>query len=142
MPFQDLFHISYFTRLRYGFMIDPQMILGWTCLEKDIRDAVDLLLAHEHASAITWLVPTTLGCQGVFKRVQTLRTQYKSAKEWFSLFMCALSYAIAVSMAHHKEFFDEAMPHWFSFLSQWAFSQIWLSDLRSSMVSYFDLCID
>jgi hypothetical protein len=143
VPFQDLFHISYFPRLRYGgFMIDPQIILGWARLEKDIRDAVDVLLDHERASKIAWLVPTTLGCQGVFMRVHILRTQYKNSKEWFSLLMGALSYAIAVSITHRQEIFDEAMPHWFSFLSQRDFSQIWLSGIRSSMVADFDSCID
>src|SRR5271155_5432680 len=56
--------------------------------------------------------------------------------------MGALSYAIAVSITHRQEKFDEQMPHWFSFLSQRVFSQIWLSGIRSSMVAYFDLCID
>ena len=52
IPFQDLFHISYLPRLRYGgFMIDPQIILGWARLEKDKRDAVYLLLVHERAPA-------------------------------------------------------------------------------------------
>ena len=112
-------------------MIDPQIILGWACLEKDLRDAVNLLLVHERAPAIAWLVSTTLGCQGVFNQVHTLRTRYKDSKEWFSfkLLMGALSYAIAVSITHHQEIFDEAMPHW-------------LSGLRSSMVAYFDSCID
>jgi hypothetical protein len=116
-------------------MIDPQIILGWARLERDIQDAVNLLLAHERTPAIAWLVPTSLGCQGVFKRVHTLRTQFKHSKEWFSLFMGALSYAIAVSITHRQENFNEAMPHWFSFLSQRVFSQIWLSGLRSSMVA-------
>ena len=121
-------------------MIDPQIILGWARLEKDIRDAVNLLLAHERAPAIAWLVPTALGCQGVFKRVYTLRTQFKHSKEWFSLFMGALSYAIAVSITHREENFDEQIPHWFSSLSQRDFSQIWLSGLRSSMVAYLCQC--
>ena len=56
--------------------------------------------------------------------------------------MGALSYAIAVSITHRQENFDEAMPHWFSFLSQRDFSQIWLSGIRSSMVADFDSCID
>ena len=99
-------------------MIDPHIILGWARLEKDIRDAVNLLLVHERVPAIAWLVPTTLGCQGVFNRVHTLCTQFKHSKEWFSLLMGALSYAITVSITHHQEIFDEAMPHWFSFLSQ------------------------
>ena len=143
VPFQDLFHISYFARLRYGsFMLDPQIVLGWARLEKDMQDAANVLLAHERAPSIAWLVPTTLGCQGVFKRVCTLRAQYKNSKEWFSLFMGALSYAIAISITNRQELLDEAMPHWFSFLSQRDFSQIWLSGIRSSMVAYFDSCID
>jgi hypothetical protein len=32
-------------------MIDPQTNLGWARLKKDIRDAVNLLLAHERALA-------------------------------------------------------------------------------------------
>ena len=123
-------------------MVDPQIILGWARLEKNIQDAVNVLLAHEQAPAIAWLVPTALACQGVFKQVYTLRTQFKHSKEWFSLYMGALSYAIAVSITHRQEIFDEAMPHWFSFLSQRDFSQIWLSGVRSSMVAYFDSCID
>ena len=123
-------------------MIDPQIILGWARLKIDIRDAVNLLLVHECTLAIAWLVPTTLGCQGVFNRVHTLRTQFKHSKEWFSLLMGALPYAIAVSITHHQEIFDKVMPHWFSFLSQRDFSQIWLSGIRSSMVAYFDSCIE
>src|ERR1700678_1238861 len=121
-------------------MIDPQIILGWACLEKDIRDAVNLRLAHERAPAIAWIVPTALGCQGVFKRAHILRAQFSHSKEWFSLFMGALSYAIAVSITHHQEIFDEQMPHWFSLLSQQDFSQIWLSGLRLSMVAYLWQC--
>ena len=95
-------------------MIDPQIILGWACLKKDIQDAVNILLAHEHAPAIAWIVPTALGCQGVFKRAHILRAQFSHSKQWFSLFMGALSYAITVSITHRQEKFDEQMPHWFN----------------------------
>lgn len=143
VPFQDLFHISYFYRLRHaGFMIDPQIILAWARLERDIRDAVDLLLAHEHAPPIAWIVPTALGCTGSFSRAKAIRTNYNHSKEWFSLFMGCLSYAIAVSITRRGEPLDEPMPHWFSFLSLRDFSQIWLSGLRSSMVTNFHLCVD
>jgi hypothetical protein len=57
--------------------------------------------------------------------------------------MGALSYAIAVSITHHQEPFNEEMPHWFSFLhEQGKFSQIWLSGIRSSMVASFDSYVD
>ena len=143
VPFQDLFHISYFPRLRHGgFMINPQIILGWARLERDIREAVNCILAHEHAPPIAWIIGTALGCTGSYKRVHTLRTNFEHSKEWFSLFMGCLSYAIAVSITHRQELFNEPVPHWFSFLSQRGFSQIWLSGVRSSMVACFDSCIN
>lgn len=139
VPFQDLFHISYFPRLHYGpFAIDPQIILGWARLEKNIKDAVELLLSHEHAPTITWIASTSLGCTGTFKRVRELRSSFARSKQWFSLFMGALSYAIATSLSCHQEHFYEEMPHWFSFLSKQQYPQIWLSGIRSSLVATFD----
>ena len=71
VPFQDLFHISYIPRLRYGgFTIDPQIILGWAHLEKDIRDTVELLLSHEGAPSIAWIVRMSLGCTGIFRQAR------------------------------------------------------------------------
>lgn len=73
VPFQDLFHISYFPHLPHAaFMIDPQIILGWAHLERNIKDAVELLLSHEHAPPITWIAPTSIGCTSYFRRVHDL----------------------------------------------------------------------
>src|SRR5271169_6339175 len=95
VPFQDLFHISYIPHSRYaGFTVDPQIILGWARLEKDIRDAVELLLSHGGAPAIAWIVQTSLGCTGRFRRIRDLRAGFADSKNWFALFMGALSYAI------------------------------------------------
>ena len=143
VPFQDLFHISYFPRLRCRyFAIDPQVILGWARLEKNIKDAVEILLVHEHAPAITWIAPTSLACTGDFKLVCDLRDSYTHSKQWFSLFMGALSYSIAISLYRHRELFYDAALHWFSFLYQQEYSQIWLSGIRSSIVATFDLSVD
>jgi hypothetical protein len=144
VPFQNLFHISYFPRRRYGgFMIDSQTILGWVRLEKHIIDAVHLLLSVERMPGISWIIPTALACTDLFKQVRTLRASYIHSKEWFSVFMGAFSYAIAVSITHHQEHFYEEMPHWLSFLHErGGFSQIWLSGIRSSMVASFDSYVD
>jgi hypothetical protein len=139
VPFQDLFHISFFPRLRYGpFGLDPQIILGWVRLERNIKDAVELLLSHEHAPAITWIAPTSLSCTRYYKRPRDLRASYASSKEWFSLFIAAFSYAIAISLSRRRDDFYDGMPHWFSFLYEREYSQIWLSGIRSSMVATFD----
>ena len=54
----------------------------------------------------------------------------------------ALSYSIAISLDRHRELFYDAVPHWFSFLYQQEYSQIWLSGIRSSIVATFDLSVD
>jgi hypothetical protein len=139
VPFQDLFHISYFPRLRYGpFGLDPQIILGWVRLERNIKDAVELLLLHEHAPAISWIAPTSLGCTRYYKRPRDLRASYAKSKEWFSLWLGAFSYAIAISLSRRQDDFYDGSPHWLSFLHDREYSQIWLSGIRSSMVAIFD----
>jgi hypothetical protein len=140
VPFQDLFHISYFPRLQYGsFMLDPQIILGWARLQKNIIDAVELLLARESVPPINWIVSTSLGCGDIFRRVRDLRASYARSKGWFTLFMGAFSYAIAISLSHKQQHNCEGvMPYWFSFLSQRGnYSQIWLSGIMSSIVANF-----
>lgn len=140
VPFQELYHISYFPRRHSGyFAIDTEIVLGWARLEKNIRDAVALLLSHEHAPAITWIVPSSLACTGIFKRVRDLRVSFAHSKDWFSLFMGGLSYAIAVSLSLRQE---EDIPHWFSFLYERDYSQIWLSGIRSSIVATFDSSVE
>ena len=100
VPFQDLFHISIFPpRSDRSYAIDPKIILGWVSLERDIRDAANLILAHERAPPITWLISTSLGCTGGYRYVRLLQTEYRNSKGWFSLFMGGLSYAIAISIS-------------------------------------------
>ena len=137
--FQDLFHISYFHCLQYGsFALDPQIILGWVHLERNIKYAMELLLSHEHAPAISWIAPVSLGCKRYYQRPRHLCASYARSKGWFSLFMGAFSYTIAISLSHHQDDFYDGMLHWFLFLHEWEYSQIWLSGIRSSMVTTFD----
>jgi hypothetical protein len=95
-------------------------------------------LSHERAPAITWIARTSLACTGMFKRVSDLRAIFAHSKEWFSLFMGAFSYAIAISLSHRQDRFSDGCPHWFSFLYEREYTQIWLSGIRSSMVATFD----
>ncbi|KAF8810950.1 hypothetical protein BYT27DRAFT_7090717 [Phlegmacium glaucopus] len=82
VPFQDLFHISYFPQLHYGgFMIDPQTMLGWACLEKDIQDAMELLLTHERAPPRTWIAPTSISCTGAFRQVHNIHAHFMHSRE-------------------------------------------------------------
>jgi hypothetical protein len=122
--------------------MDADIILCWAHLERNIKDAVVLLLSHKYAPEITWIAPTSLACTGVYRQVHDLRDNFTHSKNWFSLFMGSFSYAIAVSLFHRQEHFYKEMPHWFSFLYEREFSQIWLSGIRSSIVATFNSSVD
>lgn len=143
VPFHELFHVpSFFPRLRSGFMLDNQIILRWAVIEKDIKDAIEMLLIHEQVSQVTWISRSALGCTGPFRQAYLLRGHVINTRNWFTMWMAGLSYAIALSITIRNEGFQEEMPHWFSFLSSQGWSQIWLSGIRSSPVASFDPSID
>jgi hypothetical protein len=56
--------------------------------------------------------------------------------------MGALSYAIAISLSHRNEDLYDGMPHWFSFLYEREYSQIWLSGIKSSAVATYGSSVD
>ncbi|KAF8802351.1 hypothetical protein BYT27DRAFT_7059341, partial [Phlegmacium glaucopus] len=116
--------------------------LAFLPLRPDIRDAVELLLTHERAPPITWIAPTSISCTGAFRRVHDLRAHFMHSREWFSQFMGGFSYAIAVSITLHHDNLHQGVPHWFSFLSERGYSQIWLSGVMSSIVATFDSSVN
>src|SRR6202522_1977880 len=144
VPFQDFFDIpSYFERVQGGgFRIDSLAIIKWATAEKDMMEAVERLLAHHHAPKISWIARTSIGCAGRFKRAHVLRAYFTASRYWFSLWMAGLSYAITVSLTLCHKDLDDGIPHWFSYLSDRGWSQIWLSGIRSSLVATFDSSID
>ena len=76
-----------------------------------------------------------------YKRPWHLCASYARSKGWFSLFMGAFSYTIAISLSHCQDDFYDGMLHWFSFLHEQEYSQIWLSGIRSSMATTFNLYV-
>jgi len=145
VPFQHFVDVpSYFDQVPGGgFMLDPQVIVKWAITEKEMIEAVERLLAHHlGASRINWIARTSIGCAGQFKRAHVLRAYFIASRYWFSLWTAGLSYAIAMSLTLSHQDLHEEMPHWFSFLSDRGWSQIWLSGIRSSLVATFDLSID
>jgi len=57
-------------------------------------------------NSLTFLVPTALGCQSVFKRVHTLRTQFNQKGgflySWVPFSMQISGFSIAVCFSHHS----------------------------------------
>ena len=55
----------------------------------------------------------------------------------FLLFMGAISYAIAIILSHRNDDLYDGMPHWFLFLYEQEYLQIWLSGIKSSAVATY-----
>ena len=143
VPFQELFNMPlYFPRSRSGFIFDYQYVLGWARVEKLLVDSIRRLLTHYRVPPITWIASTAIGCTGAFVRARDLRESVLNSRDWFSQWMAGLSYAIAISKTLENESLDDMWPAWFTFLSEQRFTQIWLSGIRSSLVSTFTPSVD
>ena len=143
VPFQELFNMQlYFPRFRAGFIFENKYILGWARVERRLLDSIRTLLNHYKIPEVTWIASTALGCTGAFERPSDLRDSVKNSRLWFSQWMAGMSYAIAISKSLEEESLDEIFPYWFGFLSDQRFKQIWLSGLRSSLVSTFSPSVD
>jgi hypothetical protein len=143
VPFSELLGFPpYFPRSRMGFSVDPSYSLGWARLAKLLVDAIRMLLSHLGAPAVVWISNTAVGCKGTFRRLEPLRVNFLNAKRWFSQWMAAMSYAIAISKTLKKEGLNDNFPFWFSFLSRQQYSQVWLSGLKSSLVDTFSPSVE
>jgi hypothetical protein len=143
VPFQYLFNVPlYFPRSPTGFIFDYQYVLGWARVEKLLVDSIRRLLNQYRAPPITWIASTAIGCTGAFVRARDLRESVLNSRGWFSQWMAGLSYAIAISKSLKNESLDDMWPAWFTFLSEQRFTQIWLSGIRSSLVSTFTPSVD
>jgi hypothetical protein len=143
VPFSELLDVPpYFPRSRLGFGVDPKYGLGWARLEKLLADAIRMLLSHYAAPRVVWISRTAVGCKGIFRRLEVLRSHFANTRRWFSQWLAAMSYAIAVCKTLENESLDAKFPFWFTFLSQQQYSQVFLSALRSSQVDTFSATVE
>jgi hypothetical protein len=135
VPFQPLFSIPpYFDRVRRGFMLDTVVLLKWNVVQHQLKFAASRLLSYHRAPTLRWIIPTVLRGlgSGVFSSVKDFREQVTSSRNWFSVFLAGLSYAIAVSLTMSDDRIDGDFPHWFFYLSSQQMEQLWLSGIHAS----------
>jgi hypothetical protein len=135
VPFQALFSIPpYFNRVYRGFMLDTRILLQWNVVQHQLKFAVERLLTHHKAPKLCWIISTALKYLGlgVFENVKDLRERVTRSRDWFSVFVAGLSYAIAVSLTISNDPIDGGIPHWFHFLSGQQMEQLWLSGIQAS----------
>ena len=143
IPFQSLFHIpKRFQKVDSGFMLDPQILLQWNVVERDLRFAVERLLSHHYAPKVEWIMSTALGCQGWYNNVKILQDDVINSRGWFAVLVAGLSYAIAVSLSSYDDRLDGGVPKWFHVLFDQQMAQIWLSGIQASSAATFNTSVD
>jgi hypothetical protein len=118
-------------------MLDTKVLLRWNIIQFELQFAVERLLSHHKAPKLRWIIPTVLGCTGSFRRVKDLREKVANSRDWFSVPVAALSYAIAVSMTLSDDPLDGGIPHWFYYLYGQQMEQLWLSGIQASSAGTF-----
>lgn len=143
IPFQSLFNIpKRFEKVDSGFMLDPQILLQWNVVERDLKFAVERLLSHHHAPEVQWIMLTALGCQGWYNNVKILRDDVINSRGWFAVLVAGLSYAIAVSLTIYDDPLDSGVPKWFYVLFNQQMEQLWLSGIQASSAATFNASVD
>lgn len=115
-------------------MLDTTVLLQWNVVQHQLKFATDRLLSRYNAPKLRWILPTALRWlgAGVFRNVKDLREQVTGSRNWFSVFVAGLSYAIAVSLTVSGDPLDGGIPYWFYFLSGQQMEQLWLSGIQAS----------
>ncbi|PPQ84886.1 hypothetical protein CVT26_008733 [Gymnopilus dilepis] len=123
---------------RTGFQVDPQVVLRWAKLERDIKFAIPVIIGAD-AVRPRYIVDTALVLGGRVSTLEEVRSRRNSARDWFCQWIAGFSYAVAVNITvENRAFIDPtAVPSWFSSLSDLGWAQYYLSGLGSSVLGDF-----
>ena len=70
------------------------------------------------APKLYWIIPTALGCTGLYRDVRDLREKVIDSRDWFSVYVAGFSYAMSISMTISNDPLDMGIPI-FYLVSKW-----------------------
>lgn len=116
---------------------------SWTQLENDIFKAVAALRNKFELPCVLPFLPNSLGYLGGYENKAQLFSVLREARDWFSVWLGALSYSIAMASSRHELTKLKFMgyPDWRRVLLEEGFSESWIDDLEHSPVCQFDLSV-
>jgi hypothetical protein len=132
-PFDRLDHIPPIEKSEGGFHLPGVFVDRWMRLQKLLGYCACLLTLRYKATQIRPFYPSGWGFHGVFRSPGTVRRRAMLSRDWFVIWMTALSYLVAIG----DECGSDGIPDWFSALVEASIPQIWVAGVSTSIVSNF-----
>ncbi|KAJ3488168.1 hypothetical protein NLJ89_g11641 [Agrocybe chaxingu] len=120
-----------------GDSMSPDQVLAWVRFEKNIKTMFNSLSSVTSIPRVEPIIDTACGCTGTYRNPRDFYRAEKRAREWFSLWVAMLSYAIAVLQAPPnlaRKSVD--MPAWYERLQEENWDDITLSHLQQSAAQF------
>ncbi|RXW22514.1 hypothetical protein EST38_g3337 [Candolleomyces aberdarensis] len=117
-----------------GFHIDPED--PFRLFEDDIYRAVAALRNKFELPCVLPFLPKTLGYLAFYKKKAELLHALEEAREWFSVWLGALSYCLAMAQTRREDTmeFKFGYPDWRQVLIDAGLSESWIDDIVRSPV--------
>ncbi|RXW19198.1 hypothetical protein EST38_g6671 [Candolleomyces aberdarensis] len=125
---------------KYGYRILPNN--SFAQLESDIYEAVVALKNKFDLPCVLPFLPNTRAYQSTFRKRAQLVHALAEAREWFSVWLGALSYCIAMARTREQQTKDlklkySGYPGWRKVLKDAGLSEGWIDDIMRSPVGNF-----
>ena len=116
----------------------PDLQSKWRRLEGTLKKATHTLLARYNIGGGPPPLPSTFGYMSAHATSRDLTWALERSKESFSLWIGALSFAIALSAFIDPKAENPAIPKWYSALREAGLHEVWMDGLRTSSMMRFD----
>ncbi|KAJ2913523.1 hypothetical protein MD484_g6900, partial [Candolleomyces efflorescens] len=110
-------------------------------LEGEIYRAVVALKNKFELPCVLPFLPNTLGYQARYRHRAQLRQAVEEAREWFTVWLGALSFCIAMARTRESQTKDlryTGYPHWRKILKEEGLSDAWIDEIVRSPVGNFE----
>lgn len=123
-----------------GYIAPENLVASWKELEDNIYGSVMALKTGGHIAMVLPFRPSSRGLSGIGNSPKDMLYRVKSARDWFTIWMGALSYLIAsANLIDYNSFEDCAsrIPSWAKILQEYGYGYDWMDTLcLSSVVSF------
>ncbi|KAJ2912293.1 hypothetical protein MD484_g8123, partial [Candolleomyces efflorescens] len=129
---------QYFTDEESAYCVSPDN--PFTVLEDEVYRAVVALKNKFELPCVLPFLPNALGYLGTYRKRAQLVQVLQETREWFSVWLGALSYCIAMADTRQwvtKELKFTGYPNWRKVLMEEGFSEGWIDDVVRSPVGQY-----
>ena len=135
-PLDRLAHIPALERSPDGYHLHPPLAQSWHRLEQMLAFAATVLTRRYEVPLLRPFYPCAWGYRNAYKNGHLARQHAVLSRDWFVVWMAALSYLIAMG-EYQAAGSDGDIPGWFSALVEVKCEQTWVAGIATSIVATF-----